>query len=128
MLEPTPKRPITDGLTAESTHAARSTQRGRALTTATAGEAQIRIKAAPLMVYELISDITRMGDWSPECYRCDWLDAATTVDGARFRGHNRLGKVRWHTDAIVTVADRAGVCVHNPAQGGPRRNSVALRT
>ena len=47
-----------------------------------------------------------MGDWSPECYRCEWLDGATTaVEGARFRGHNRLGKVRWHTDAIVTVAD-----------------------
>ena len=56
--------------------------------------------------YELISDITRMGDWSPECYRCEWLNGATTaVEGARFRGHNRLGKVRWHTDAIVTVAD-----------------------
>ena len=47
-----------------------------------------------------------MGDWSPECYRCEWLNGATTaVAGARFRGHNRLGKVRWHTDAIVTVAD-----------------------
>jgi hypothetical protein len=76
------------------------------LTTATTGEAHIRIEAAPPTVYELISDITRMGDWSPECYRCDWLDGATTaVEGARFRGHNRLGKVRWHTDAIVTVAD-----------------------
>jgi hypothetical protein len=57
------------------------------LTTATTGEAHIRIEAAPLTVYELISDITRMGDWSPECYRCDWLDGATTaVEGARFRG------------------------------------------
>lgn len=74
--------------------------------TATTGEARVEINAAPLAVYELISDITRMGDWSPECYRCEWLNGATTaVAGARFRGHNRLGKVRWHTDAIVTVAD-----------------------
>jgi hypothetical protein len=27
------------------------------------------------------------------------------VTGVRFRGHNRLGKIRWHTDAIVTVAN-----------------------
>jgi Polyketide cyclase / dehydrase and lipid transport len=76
------------------------------LTTATTGAARVEIDAAPLTVYQLISDITRMGDWSPECYRCEWLNGATTAAiGARFRGHNRLGKVGWHTDAIVTVAD-----------------------
>ena len=74
--------------------------------TATTSEARVEIDAAPLTVYELISDITHMGDWSPECYRCEWLNGATAAEeGARFRGHNRLGKVRWHTDAIVTVAD-----------------------
>ena len=74
--------------------------------TASTGEARIEIKAAPLTVYELISDIARMGDWSPECYRCEWLNGATTAaTGARFRGHNRLGKVRWHTDAIIPVTD-----------------------
>jgi hypothetical protein len=76
------------------------------LPTATTGEARIEINAAPLTVYQLVSDITRMGEWSPECYRCEWLDGATTaVPGARFRGHNRLGKIRWHTDAIITAAD-----------------------
>ena len=73
---------------------------------ATTGEGRIEIDAVQLTVYELISDITRMGDWSPECYRCEWLNGATAAAvGARFRGHNRLGKVRWHTEAIVTVAD-----------------------
>lgn len=74
--------------------------------TATTGEARIEIDAAPLTVYELVSDISHMGDWSPECYRCEWLHGATTaVAGLKFRGHNRLGKVRWQTDAIITVAD-----------------------
>jgi Polyketide cyclase / dehydrase and lipid transport len=73
--------------------------------TATTGEARIEIDAAPLTVYELVSDVTRMGAWSPECYRCEWLQGATkAVPGARFRGHNRLGKIRWHTDAIIYVA------------------------
>jgi hypothetical protein len=76
------------------------------LTTATTGEARVQIDAAPLTVYQLISDITRMGDWSLECYQCEWLNGATTaaVD-AKFRGHNRLGKARWTTDAIITAAE-----------------------
>jgi hypothetical protein len=74
--------------------------------TATTGEVRIEIDAAPSVVYELVSDITRMGEWSPECYRCEWLDGATAAAvGAKFRGHNRLGKVRWTTDAVVTTAD-----------------------
>jgi hypothetical protein len=74
--------------------------------TATTGEARIEIDAAPLTVYELVSDISHMGEWSPECYRCEWLHGATTaVAGAQFRGHNRLGKVRWQTDAVITIAD-----------------------
>ena len=85
--------------------------------TATVGEARIEIDAPPLAVYALVSDITRIGAWSPECYRCEWLHGATTaVEGARFRGHNRLGKVGWHTDAVVTVADPGrGVCVYDAA-------------
>ena len=76
------------------------------MTTATTGEARVEIDAAPLTVYQLVSNITRMGQWSPECYRCEWLNGATTpAPGARFRGHNRLGKIRWHTDAIITTAD-----------------------
>ena len=79
---------------------------GLQMPTATTGEARIEIDAAPRAVYELVSDITRMGEWSPECYRCEWLGGATTAAvGAKFRGHNRLGKVRWTTDAIVTTAD-----------------------
>jgi hypothetical protein len=77
-----------------------------ALTTATTGEARVEIDAAPLTVYQLISDIARMGEWSPECYRCEWLNGATTAAvGAKFRGHNRLGKASWTTDAIITAAD-----------------------
>jgi uncharacterized protein YndB with AHSA1/START domain len=76
------------------------------MTTATTGQARVTIGASPQRVYELVSDITRMGEWSPECYRCEWLDGATTATvGARFRGHNRLGRARWQIDAVVTVAD-----------------------
>jgi hypothetical protein len=75
------------------------------MATAKRGRESIRIVAAPEAVYDVIADVTRMGEWSPECYRCEWLDGATTAEvGARFRGYNRLGRVRWATTAVVTAA------------------------
>jgi len=70
------------------------------------GDASIHIAAPPDLVYELVADVTRMGEWSPECYRCEWLDAATSASvGARFRGYNRRGRYRWERTAIVQAAD-----------------------
>jgi hypothetical protein len=75
--------------------------------TATDGEASIHIAAPPNVVYEVVSDITRMGDRSPECYRCVWLDDAPGPEvGARFRGYNRLGILRWATTCVVVTAER----------------------
>lgn len=74
--------------------------------TARRGEASIHIAAPPQLVYDLVADVTRIGEWSPECYRCEWLDAATTAAvGARFRGYNRRGGIRWERTAIVQTAD-----------------------
>jgi hypothetical protein len=76
------------------------------MSTATTGSANIEIGAPPLAVYQLVSGITRMGEWSPECYRCEWLDGATGATvGVQFRGHNRLGRIRWQRAAVVTAAD-----------------------
>jgi hypothetical protein len=75
--------------------------------TAQRGQAAIDIAASPELVYDLIADVTRMGEWSPECYRCEWLDGATAAaPGARFRGYNRLGRLKWERSAIVDTADR----------------------
>ena len=38
------------------------------------GQVQIHIEAQPEKVYALVSDVARMGEWSPECYRCEWMD------------------------------------------------------
>lgn len=74
--------------------------------TATTGEASIDVAAPARVVYDLISDVTRMGERSPECYRCEWLDRSTAAQvGARFRGYNRLGPIRWATTCVVTTAE-----------------------
>jgi len=75
--------------------------------TATSGEARIQIAAAPDDVYDLIADVTRMGERSPECYRAEWVgDARRAKVGARFRGHNRIGVIKWSTTCKITSAER----------------------
>lgn len=64
------------------------------------------IEASPETIYHLISDITRMGEWSPECIEASWIgDATEPTVGARFKGKNRLGFSRWTTKPTVTEAD-----------------------
>ena len=67
----------------------------------------VEIDAPRQVVYDLVADITRTGEWSPECRACEWLDPPGQV-GSRFRGHNRRGLARWTTTATVLVADRPG--------------------
>ncbi len=65
--------------------------------------------AAPAdRVWDLVSDVTRIGEFSPETFEAQWLDGATGPRaGARFRGHvrrNGRGPVYW-TTCTVTGAD-----------------------
>ena len=64
------------------------------------------IAATPDAVYAAISDVTRMGEWSEECYACEWHDGfdAAAV-GAVFDGHNRNGDKQWTTQATVIAAE-----------------------
>ena len=47
-------------------------------------------------VWEVIRDPTRVPEWSHECVDCEWIGGATEArPGARFRGANRQGLLRW---------------------------------
>lgn len=68
------------------------------------------IAAPPAAVYDLITDIARMGEWSPETVEAAWIKGATHAEvGARFRGKNQLGSTSWTTKPIVTAAHRGQV-------------------
>lgn len=72
----------------------------------TTGQAFVHINASPEKVYELVTDVRRMGEWSPECRQCEWLDGATGPEvGARFKGSNKNGMFRWSTKPRVLVAE-----------------------
>ncbi len=66
----------------------------------------IRIEASPEAVWDLVSDVTRMGEWSPETVSADWVQGARgpTV-GARFKGKNKR-RVGWTTTCTVVEAER----------------------
>jgi uncharacterized protein YndB with AHSA1/START domain len=63
------------------------------------------IKASPESVYAAISDVTRMGEWSQECYACEWHEGFDgPAVGAGFDGHNRNGERTWTTQGKIIEA------------------------
>jgi uncharacterized protein YndB with AHSA1/START domain len=77
------------------------------------------INAPAEHVWDLLSDVTRMGEWSPETHSCHWLDeAAGPVAGARFTGSNAHRGRRWRTTCTVVTADRGREFAFDVA-GGP---------
>jgi uncharacterized protein YndB with AHSA1/START domain len=65
-------------------------------------EVSREIAASPSAVYEALTDITRMGEWSPENYHAEWNEGFDHADlGAKFTGHNRNGDKEWTTEAEI---------------------------
>jgi Polyketide cyclase / dehydrase and lipid transport len=74
----------------------------------TQGQASMTVHASPTVLYDAVSDVRRMGEWSPECRNCSWVGGATSpVVGAHFKGSNRRGMARWSTTPQVVAADPA---------------------
>lgn len=70
----------------------------------------VHMTATAEQAWELVSDITNTGKFSPETFEAEWLDGATGPEvGARFRGHvrrNGRGPVYW-TKCKVTASEPA---------------------
>jgi uncharacterized protein YndB with AHSA1/START domain len=65
----------------------------------------VHINASPQQCWDIVTDITRIGEWSTEVFEQEWLDGATgPAVGARFRGHvkrNGRGPIYWSTCTIT---------------------------
>ena len=87
----------------------------------------IDIDAPPGRVYALVSDITRMGEWSPECIECKWAkDSDGPAVGARFKARNKGGRgPAWRNTPTVTVADEGREFAFN--RHGPGIGSYTWR-
>ncbi|HVW79511.1 MAG TPA: SRPBCC family protein [Mycobacteriales bacterium] len=70
-------------------------------------EVSADIKCDAGTLYDMVSDLSKMGQWSPEAKGGRWLGGASgPTTGARFLGHNSKGWRRWSTVATVTAAER----------------------
>ena len=67
----------------------------------------VHMDATPQDVWALVSDVTRIGEFSPETFEAEWLDGASGPEvGARFRGHvkrNQKGPTYWAECTVTKV-------------------------
>lgn len=64
------------------------------------------VDCPPESLYDLVSDVTRTGEWSPVCKACWWDEGDSAKVGAHFTGRNELPERTWETHCEVVVADR----------------------
>jgi len=66
----------------------------------------VHMQASPEVIWDLVSDVTKIGRYSPETFEAEWLDGANgPAVGSRFRGHvkrNQRGPTYWTTCEVVT--------------------------
>jgi hypothetical protein len=87
----------------------------------------VHMSASPQAVWDLVSDVTNTGKFSPETFEAEWIEGATgPAVGARFRGHvkrNAKGPIYW-TKCTVTACEPGkefGFAVEGP--GGKAVNN-----
>src|ERR1700720_4969505 len=83
----------------------RSRDRRAFMTVAPEDRVTAFIAADPDSIWDMISDITRMGQWSPECYRAMWL-TSRRGKARLFLGLNKDRGLRWRSPAIVPARER----------------------
>jgi hypothetical protein len=69
----------------------------------------LHMNAPRIKVWDLVSDITKMGEYSPEVVEAEWIDGSSgPVVGARYRGHVRRNEkwpVLYWTTCVVTECE-----------------------
>ncbi len=82
---------------------------GKDVVTGATVEVSVDVDGSPEAVWALITDVTRIGEWSPECVDGWWVDRDGPLPrvGARFEGHNRYrGGFEATASCVVSVVDR----------------------
>jgi uncharacterized protein YndB with AHSA1/START domain len=89
------------------------------------GAHEVVVDASAEQVWAVLTDVTRIAEWSHECRGAEWLDGATgPAVGARFRGTNRVGWFGWSRICTVTEL-QAGRTFGYRTNGGIPPDSTA---
>ena len=76
----------------------------------TTGSTSIVVNRPPAEVWAAVADITRMGEWSPECTAGRWKgDATGAAVGAEFEGDN-VAKLAGRTVKAWTTTSKVTAC------------------
>jgi len=68
-------------------------------------EETIEIAATPQVVYDTVSQLERMGEWSPENTGGRWIKGDGSSVGDHFEGDNAVGEQTWTAVAEITRCD-----------------------
>ncbi len=80
--------------------------------------ASVEVAASPATVWETVSDVTRMSEWSPECRRIIVLGSKRSGVGTRLLGLNRRGWAVWPTTSTVVRFDPARAVAWRTRESG----------
>ncbi|MCW2510023.1 MAG: uncharacterized protein JWP68_3171 [Modestobacter sp.] len=64
------------------------------------------VRSSPEALYDLVSDVTRTGEWSPVCRACWWDEGTPGEVGSWFSGRNETPERTWETRSQVVAAER----------------------
>ncbi|MEU7988229.1 SRPBCC family protein [Streptosporangium canum] len=69
---------------------------------------EITVGVPPERLWDLITAVPRIGEWSPECEEGAWIgsDAPAVREGQRFQGRNRREGRVWTVTCVITEVDR----------------------
>jgi polyketide cyclase/dehydrase/lipid transport protein len=91
-------------------------------------EVEIMADKDQAQMWDLVTDVARIGEWSPECVGAAWLDGSGAEPGRRFEGHNEYeGGFSSTVTCVVTEARRPDVfefVVLDPSELPERPGSI----
>lgn len=75
----------------------------------TTDQVDLVVEADPGVLYDMVSDLPRIGEWSPECEAVEWEGQVTApVEGTTFVGRNAVGpgrRIRYSRHGTVLAAE-----------------------
>ncbi len=85
------------------------------------GHVDVVLDAPPQQVWDVLTDVPRVGEWSHECRTATWIDGhENPVVGAVFVGGNQSGRTRWRRKCTVTESVAPRRWVYRTSGGVPR--------